>query len=845
MTPGLSEMHTLRCIAAVSMSLLIVACSGDYDVLAGADLIGGNAAKADGADNRQYEILLTDPHCDVCTSADKSYLKANSSIARRAIELIDGARTSVDVAQFTFSRKDIEAALVNAHARGVRVRLAMNVAQNKSGTVSRRLADGGLAVEFVSGKSNGQYAGLQHAKYMVVDGHSLLTGSNNWSSTGTSINEENTIIMHADPGDSLITAFNCNFEALFAHDLERGAACSNDEVKFTPGSAQVGVLKEALRNAETRVDVLMHHLVFSDLVKVLAQTAERGVQVRVIVNAADKDEVQGGKWVRFYQAGGMVRFKRSNGELYQLMHHKLAIVDGEVLYNGSGNWSGSAFFNNSEFYIRYDDDRVVAPFDAMFARLWDWSLTGAALDGGLTPAEQHASEHQVFFGNLHAHHAAGHAGELLDDGVLERHDEHGETVDVHEESNGDPARFAFEYARDQGGLDFMAITPHCTGDEPDQPKDMANMSTHVFEQLVHLAEAVTDESGGTFVAIPGMEWNTNSQGNHVTVIGSRELAKINKGRFDQFYGDFLPERASAGDRPLIGFNHPRTFRHHVETLQGNWDQVFDVKLTDIPKNGQRKVKFNDFGIDDYSPLREVHGAWIDGAMLPDRATVTQALLNVEAASRPYLRFMEVLVGRGKEIRHELGQNPSLSEDSETGEITRYTRVHSDWDYYLLHGFRLAPTAPHDNHYANWGTGHTSRTGVLATALTERHIMDALDRRAAYASEDPNLSVKVYAGDRVPMGGELRTLDSSVTLTALLSDPDYSGGYEITVYMGTIGGSEVRQVAATTASGGDWAQIDVALPGQGRHFIYLEIDETGADRMAWSSPIWVEQLSSSD
>src|SRR5690606_30067880 len=121
-------------------------------------------------------------------------------------------------------------------------------------------------------------------------------------------------------------------------------------------------------------------------------------------------------------------------------------------------------------------------------------------------------------------------------------------------------------------------------------------------------------------------------------------------------------------------------------------------------------------------------------------------------------------------------NPSLGADPETGEITRFTRVHSDWDHYLLAGFELAPTAPHDNHLANWGTGHTSRTAIVAPALSENDLLDAIEQRAVYASEDENLELRVYAGGRVPMGSRLATTDASVPVTITLGDPDYAGAY---------------------------------------------------------------------
>ena len=202
--------------------------------------------------------------------------------------------------------------------------------------------------------------------------------------------------------------------------------------------------------------------------------------------------------------------------------------------------------------------------------------------------------------------------------------------------------------------------------------------------------------------------------------------------------------------------------------------------------------------------------------------------------------MEATVGRGNELGSEVAVNPSLIVDRDTGEVTRFTRVHSDWDVYLLAGFELAPTAPHDNHLANWGTGHTSRTGIVADELSERGLLESIDRRAVYASEDENLAVHFYAEDRVPMGSRLVTVSRDVALRFHLEDPDYDGPIEVALVVGTLGDEAVRVIDLGLASEGTWVDATANLPA-GRHFAYLEITETDVDRMAWSAPIWIDVI----
>jgi phosphatidylserine/phosphatidylglycerophosphate/cardiolipin synthase-like enzyme len=798
--------------------------------------------KVDGyLEERDYGVFLTEPWCDVCSFEDKAILREVSPIIQRVVTLIDGARSEVAASQFTFSVREIEEALLRAQARGVEVRLAIDAGQDRDGSLSRRLLEAGLDVRFVVGRpDDGRgYNGLLHAKFMLVDDSTLLIGSNNWSSTGTTINEENTIVLASVPEDPILEAHRCYFERIWSGRFSGAADCSVDEVAFSPSSGPYRMIRDEIRVAETSVDVLMHHLNYPRLVRELTRAAERGVRVRVIANLGDREDYTGSDWDDLLAAGGDLRFKQNNPDAYQLMHHKLVIVDGSVLINGTGNWSGSAFFNNFESTVRYDDFPVVGPFVALFDRLWLWSLSPDSVDADLSAARQHAAETTIYFGNLHAHFFAESGGRMLDDGRLSIQDQSGTFVPVDDPSAwAEPARYALEYARDSGGLDFLALTPHVSNDVEGESPNNPNMNAEGYERILQVTSDLTAESQGTFVAIPGMEWSSNSTGNHMAIFGTTALAKIERGRFDLLYEDFLPDRVTVGDRPLLQLCHPRTFQRYPETLTGSWDQIYDVMIPELPSSSQRRRVFNDYGLDDYEPLRSRRDGWIAGEELPDLQTVLETLTNIEAAARPYIRLMEVTLARGNEIGHEAHQNPSFIPDAD-GELYRRTRVHADWEYYLLNGFRIAPTANHDNHYANWGTGHSSRTAAISHELTEASILDAIDDRLVYASEDENLEVRLYADGRILMGGTLGTGADQARIDLFVVDPDYSGFFEVRLFMGTVGGEVVNQVAALQVEGGVWDAVDVQLPGPGRHFVYLEVLEVDVDRMAWTAPIWIE------
>ena len=802
----------------------------------------GGGGPADEMVSRNFEVLLTDPFCDVCTGEDKDVLAENSEIVARVVELLDDAEESVDIAQFTFSDRRIEEAIYRADDRGVTVRVAMDHGQSRQGSLSQRMKDRGVDVRFVRGNQVGNQDryGLMHSKFMVVDAHILLTGSNNWSSTGTSINEENTIVMTSEPQDGLVHAFRCHFESAWQEKPRESGNCSTHDARFSPGIAGRDLIQDELEGADDSIHVLMHHLLFNNTVRDLADAAERGVHVKVVLNLEDRDEYKGGHWDRFVDAGGEIRFKKNNRDEFQFMHHKLAIVDGRTLLHGSGNWSGSGFFNNYEFYVRYRNHEVVTPFLELYERLWKWSLSPQAIDEGRNAARQHHGEHQVYFGNLHAHYEKeGEDGKFWDDGELLRNDGPGEELYSVADELGERhvTRYAWEYARDEGNMDFMALSPHVADDRPDEALINPNMTEEGYETILRVASEVTRESDGDFVAIPSMEWNTNSAGNHVGILGTNTLSKVERGRFDLLYEEFLPQRVDDGERPLLQFNHPRTFRQNEDSLSGNWDQIFDVNLQEIPSDSERRHKFNDFGLNDYPPLKHVIDSWIDGDEMPSREIVSETLSNIEEVTRPYLRLMEVTIGRGTDIAHEDGENPSWVERD--GEPYHYTRVESDWHYYLLEGFRLAPSANHDNHYANWGTGHSTRTAIVARDLTEQALLDGIDRRQVYASEDENLAIGFYADGRIPMGSHMGTTENHVNLQLHFHDPDGDGPHEVRLMHGRVGDDEVTsRTHMTNVPEESWLGLTLPLASTGEHFTYVEIYNRETQRTAWTAPIWI-------
>jgi len=148
---------------------------------------------------------------------------SNSHLAR-VIELINAARSSIDIAMYSFSDYGILDALQQAVNRGVSVRFVFESASadrtDPAGTMSAKLEDIGIDVRYVNK--------IMHHKFAIFDGPResvddaitgiLATGSGNWSHSAGTRYDENTIILTGC--DELLLRFQKEFNLLWENSRD-------------------------------------------------------------------------------------------------------------------------------------------------------------------------------------------------------------------------------------------------------------------------------------------------------------------------------------------------------------------------------------------------------------------------------------------------------------------------------------------------------------------------------------------------------------------------------------------------------------------------------------------------
>lgn len=137
------------------------------------------------------------PHIDVCFSPK------NNCVAD-IIKQIEKAKKSVWVQGYSFTSKVIANALVSAHKKGVEVFVLLDKSQEHSPhSMLSVLEENNIPVLI------DHLPAISHNKIMLIDNHTLLTGSYNWSNAAEKRNAENILFIEND--NTLFQKYKQNF----------------------------------------------------------------------------------------------------------------------------------------------------------------------------------------------------------------------------------------------------------------------------------------------------------------------------------------------------------------------------------------------------------------------------------------------------------------------------------------------------------------------------------------------------------------------------------------------------------------------------------------------------------
>jgi len=151
------------------------------------------------------------------------------------------------------------------------------------------------------------------------------------------------------------------------------------EVYFSPeGPCQKQVCSE-IRSAIRSIDVMMYYFTNPSICEALADAQKKKVDIRIILDSSQKD-LRYSSWKHLRSLDIPIHFYNGEG----LLHHKVAIIDGETVLTGSYNWTQAAQKRNQENLIIIKDEEIAGVFQKEFEKLFNKT---AAFEENSSPSD--------------------------------------------------------------------------------------------------------------------------------------------------------------------------------------------------------------------------------------------------------------------------------------------------------------------------------------------------------------------------------------------------------------------------------------------------------------------------
>lgn len=283
-------------------------------------------------------------------------------------EAIDQARLSVDLAALNLDLWSLRDALIAAHRRGVSVRMVTDSDYLEAEEVQDLVAAG---IPVLGDRRES----LMHHKFVVIDREEVWTGSINFTVNGAYRNDNNLLRVR---NPEIAADYQAEFEEMFVDDRFGDASRADTpypqvdlggipvEVRFSPDDGVVDRLVELVGAAEQSVNVLAYAFTSDPLADALMAAAARGVAVRGVFDDGQVRTNQGSDYLRLVQAGLEIRLDGNPGN----MHHKVLILDEQIVVMGSYNFSASAETRNDENILIIFDPRLAEIYLQEFERVY-------------------------------------------------------------------------------------------------------------------------------------------------------------------------------------------------------------------------------------------------------------------------------------------------------------------------------------------------------------------------------------------------------------------------------------------------------------------------------------------
>jgi phosphatidylserine/phosphatidylglycerophosphate/cardiolipin synthase-like enzyme len=288
------------------------------------------------------------------------------------LRLLSAAKTSIDGAFFEIESEKVADGFIAAKNRGVNVRLVTDERSLRKKAYKRIVAAGISVV-------NDDKKGFMHNKFCIVDGKYVWTGSYNITDSCAYQNNNNAILLLSP---ELANIYDDEFAEMFERHVFKNKresrpfsfsgnpyyvkiGQSNINAYFSPDNDVEDIIVKRIRKARKSICFLAFSFTSDPIGEAMIERHSSGVEVKGVFEKRGSNSKES-EYKKFLVEGIPVKTDRNPRN----MHHKVIIIDEEIVITGSYNFSKNASAHNDENLLIIEDAEIAKKYLAEFRRLY-------------------------------------------------------------------------------------------------------------------------------------------------------------------------------------------------------------------------------------------------------------------------------------------------------------------------------------------------------------------------------------------------------------------------------------------------------------------------------------------
>lgn len=270
--------------------------------------------------------------------------------------IIRGARQSLDVAFYDLADLDVAKAFIAARRRGVKVRVVtdsdnmVDVEDGKARESIQLLKAAGIPVR------EDKRSAIMHQKIVIADRHHVWTGSTNATVRSLYQHNNNAVVVRSEILANVYTRVFEEYQGGSfgpSGDLQEimdgsGIALGGMHIQpfFSPRGGGKAAVAAELAQARKNIKFMTFSLTDKEVGEILVQKNKAGIEVEGVFD----------RWLAAGEYSLYAPLKRRGLKVLKdgnqaLMHHKVFVIDNEVVVTGSFNYSQNAEAANNENFL--------------------------------------------------------------------------------------------------------------------------------------------------------------------------------------------------------------------------------------------------------------------------------------------------------------------------------------------------------------------------------------------------------------------------------------------------------------------------------------------------------------